>query len=237
MKLTVLAVLLGLLVCVPAIYGLLRPVQFAAAVRKFPRSVPLGYLLMALGAAWFIYYVQTESAADFEPYKNVLSVLFGAIGLGACIFLKDFLAVRGLAVVMLLMAKLMTDTARWVETEWRLVIIVWAYVFVLAGMWFTVSPWRLRDIINWATANERRLKAGCAIRLAFGVFVIVLGLTAFRAAEAREAEESRDWPVSSNRAMQLEAAANTFWPGETPDLKSESGTLLKDSGAGIQRIS
>lgn len=207
MKLTVLAVLLGLGVSATAIYGLLRPAAFATAVRKFPRSLSFGYLLMVLGTAWFIYYVQTEAAADFEPYKDALSMLFGAIGLGACIFLKDFLAVRGLAVVMLLLAKLMTDTARWVETEWRLVIIVWAYVFVLAGMWFTVSPWRLRDLINWATANEKRLKIGCAIRLAFGLFVILLGLTAFRAAEARETEQSADWPVSANSIRQVEMAA------------------------------
>ncbi|MCX7722287.1 MAG: hypothetical protein N2379_04415 [Verrucomicrobiae bacterium] len=206
MKLTVLAVLLGLGVSLPALYGLLKPREFAAGVRKFPRSVPIGYLLMALGAGWFIYYVQTESASDFEPYKNTLSVMFGAIGLGACVFLKDFLAVRGLAVVMLLLAKLMRDTACWVETEWRLVIIVWAYVLVVAGMWFTVSPWRLRDLINWATANERRLKVGCAIRLAFGLFVIVLGLTAYRQAEARALDQLETWPMSGRPLQWIEEA-------------------------------
>mgnify|MGYP001125099086 CR=1 FL=1 len=34
------------------------------------------------------------------------------MGLGACIFVQDFLAVRGLAVVLLLLAKLMVDTGR-----------------------------------------------------------------------------------------------------------------------------
>jgi hypothetical protein len=47
-------------------------------------------------------------------------------------------------------------------------------------MWFTVSPWRARDLINFATANERRVKIGCAARLAFGLFVAILGVTAFR---------------------------------------------------------
>ncbi len=212
MKLTVLAVLLGLGVVAPAIYGLLKPAAFAAALRRFPRSLPIGYLLMTLGTAWFIYYVQTESAADFEPYKNAMSLGFAAIGFGACVFLKDYLAVRGLAVVMLLLAKLMTDTARWVHTEWRLVIIVWAYAFVLGGMWFTISPWRLRDLINWSTANEKRLKTGCAIRLAFGLFVILLGLTAFRSAEAKEAEQSPDWPMSAIQAPQFEMTTHTAPP-------------------------
>jgi hypothetical protein len=46
-------------------------------------------------------------------------------------------------------------------------------------MWFTVSPFRLRDLLDWATANEKRVRIGSAIRLAFGLFVVVLGLTVF----------------------------------------------------------
>jgi len=83
-------------------------------------------------------------------------------------------------VVFMLLAKLMVDTARWVDTEWRLVIVVWAYVLVLAGIWFTVSPWRLRDLLAWATASEKRVKIGCAVRLAFAALVVILGVTVFR---------------------------------------------------------
>jgi hypothetical protein len=94
---------------------------------------------------------------------------------------RDFLAVRGLAVVLLLLAKLMVDTGRPVlpQTHWVLVIQGWAYLLVIAGIWFTISPWRLRDLLHWGTANEKRLKTGCALRLAFGLFVAVLGLTVF----------------------------------------------------------
>jgi len=35
-------------------------------------------------------------------------------------------------------------------------------------------------VIEWATANETRIKVGCGVRLAFAAFVVVLGLTAFR---------------------------------------------------------
>jgi hypothetical protein len=106
---------------------------------------------------------------------------FAAIGVGACIFVQDFLAVRGLAVVFLLLAKLMVDTGRPLlpATHWVWVIQAWAYVLAMAGMWFTVSPWRLRDFVNWATANEQRVRVGSAARLAFGLLVIVLGLTKF----------------------------------------------------------
>ncbi|MEW6307174.1 MAG: hypothetical protein AB1705_27290 [Verrucomicrobiota bacterium] len=179
MKLSTLAIVLGLAVSVPQIYGLLKPTQFAAALRKFPRSLWWGYALMALATGWFIYYINQEEIADFASYKKHMMTAFGVIGVLTCVYVTDFLAVRGLAIVMMLLAKLMVDTARWVETDWRLVIVVWAYLLVIAGMWFTISPWRLRDILNWATATEHRVRLGSGVRLAFGLFVLTLGLTVF----------------------------------------------------------
>ena len=179
MKLSTLTVSLGLLVCVPQLYGIMKPAEFAKAVRRFPRSIPWGYALMALGTAWFLWNLNAESISDFAPYKTWMLLAFGSLGLATCIFVPDFLAVRGLAIVLLLVAKLMLDTARWHDSQWRLVIATWAYIWIIAGMWFTISPWRLRDIIHWATADERRIKLSSAVRLAFGLFVVVLGLTVF----------------------------------------------------------
>jgi hypothetical protein len=183
MKLSLLSILLGAGMSVPQIYGLTRPAQFAAAARKFPRNLPAGIFLMLLGTAWFLWNVNIEPIADFSAYKEPMMVAFAAVGILSCIFVQDFLAVRGLAVVMLLLAKLMVDTGRphLGETPWVYVIQVWAYVLVVLGIWFTITPWRLRDLVNFATATETRVRFGSAIRLAFAVFVIILGLTAFRA--------------------------------------------------------
>ena len=182
LKLSTLSILLGLGVGLPQIYGIVRPAAFAAAVRKFPRSLPWGYFLMLLGTGWFLYNLSQESIADFANYKEWLFAGFAGVGLGACIFVQDFLAVRGLAIVLMLLAKLMVDTGRPVlpQTHWVLVIQTWAYLLVVAGIWLTVSPWRLRDLVNWGTANETRIKTICAARLAFGLFVAALGLTVFR---------------------------------------------------------
>ena len=182
MKLSLLSILLGLVMAVPQVYGLLKPAGLAAAARKFPRHLPTGIVLMLLGTAWFVWNVKIEPIADFESMKPYMMAAFAAIGIGACFFVQDFLAVRGLAVVFLLLAKVMVDTGRphLGESPWVLLIQTWAYAFVIAGIWFTVSPWRLRDLLNWATATEQRVKVGSAIRLAFALLVVTLGLTAFR---------------------------------------------------------
>ena len=183
LKLSTLAILLGLGMSVPQIYGLTKPAQFTATARKFPRNLPVGVVLMLLATAWFLWNVNNEPIADFSAYKKQMMAAFAAVGILACFFVQDFLAVRGLAVLMLLLAKLMVDTGRphLGETPWVYVIQIWAYMLVIAGIWFTITPWRLRDLVNFATANETRVRVGSAIRLAFAVFVMLLGLTAFRA--------------------------------------------------------
>jgi hypothetical protein len=183
MKLSLLSILLGLGMSVPQIYGVMNPQKFAAAARKFPRNLPAGIFLMLLGTAWFLWIVNQEPIADFSAFKPYMMAAFAAVGILSCIFVQDFLAVRGLAVVALLLGKLMVDTGRphLGESHWVLVIQTWAYVLIVAGMCFTVWPWQLRDLLNWATATESRVRIGSALRLAFAIFIVALGLTAFRA--------------------------------------------------------
>jgi hypothetical protein len=178
-KLSTLSIWLGLIVAALNLFGLLSPTEFKKAARKFPRSVPAGYVLMLAGTAWFVWNVSRESLSDFESLKPFLFTLFIAVGLGTCFFVQDFLAVRGLAVVLLLLGKLMVDTERWVDNDWRLVIAILAYLLVIAGMWFTVSPWRLRDLLYWGTANDQRIRIGSALRFALGLFVAFLGFKVF----------------------------------------------------------
>jgi hypothetical protein len=47
------------------------------------------------------------------------------------------------------------------------------------SMWMVISPWRMRDMMEWMQAKPRRLAAMGWFRLGFGVLLIVLGLTVF----------------------------------------------------------
>ena len=166
----------------PQLYAIARPAKFADAAKKFPRNLPIGIVLMLLGTAWFVWNVNVEPIADFTSMKPYMMGGFIAVGVLSCIFIQDFLAVRGLAVVMLLLGKLMVDTGRphLGASPWVLVIQVWAYVLIVAGIWFTITPWKLRDLIQFATATENRIRVGSLLRLAFALFIVALGLTVFR---------------------------------------------------------
>jgi uncharacterized protein YjeT (DUF2065 family) len=182
MRLSWLAVGLGLLLSLAGWFGWSRSAAAAQAARRFPRSLPWGTGLMLLATTWFLYYVSQENIADFAAIKPHLMVVFGAIGVGACLFVRDYLGARGLAVIWLLLAKLMVDTGRphLVDTAWVLVNQALAYVFVVAGIWVTISPQRLRDWIQWATASEGRQRRVSVGLLALGTGLMLLGLTAYR---------------------------------------------------------
>jgi len=182
MKLSLLTILLGVGMGLPQIYGVVKPAGLAAAARRFPRNLPVGIVLMLLATVWFAWNVNVEPIADFSVFKPYMLGAFIAVGILSCIFVQDFLAVRGLAVLMLLLAKFMVDTGRphLGESPWVLVIQGWAYLFVVVGIWLTVTPWRLRDLINWATASAGRVRIFCLIRLGFAACIVDLGLTAFR---------------------------------------------------------
>jgi hypothetical protein len=183
MSLSLLSILLGAGMSVPQIFGLANPEKFAKTVQRFPRNLPVGVFLMLAGTAWFAWNVFIEPVADFSVFKPYMIGAFIAIGVFSCIYVRDFLAVRGLAVVILLLAKLMVDTGRphLGQSPWVLLIQYWAYAFVMLGIWFTITPWRLRDLLNWATKTKARVIIGCLLRLAFALFVVFLGLTTFRA--------------------------------------------------------
>jgi hypothetical protein len=183
MKLSLLSILLGIGMSVPQVYALTKPVQFTAAARRLPRNLPVGVALMLLGTAWFLWIVNQEPIADFSAYKPMMMLAFAAVGVLTCIFIQDFLAARGLAVVLMLLGKLMLDTGRphLGQSPFVLVIQAWAYVLIVTGIWFTITPWKLRDLIEFATATENRIRIGSVVRLVFALFIVALGLTAFRA--------------------------------------------------------
>ena len=180
MSLASLSILLGVVIAAPQVYQLTNTAGWRKWSADFPRSKSIGRVLVLLATGWFLYHVQNETLADFTRFKPYMLAGFGAIGVLTCIYVSDFLAARGLALILLLAGKCMVDTARWHESDWRNVITALAYVWVVAGIWFTISPWRVRDFIAWNNATDGRLKTLASVRLIFALSLIVLGATVLR---------------------------------------------------------
>jgi hypothetical protein len=176
-----LSVLLGVGIAAPQVWQLLNPSAWRQWSAAFPRSRPIGYFLVLLATAWFIWNVHGETLADFTKFKPYLLAGFAAIGILTCVYVTDFLAARGFALLLLLVAKVMVDAARWHPSDWRWIISGLAYLWVIAGIWWTISPWRLRDFIAWHNASDRRIRTLAGARLGLSLLLVLLGFTVFKA--------------------------------------------------------
>ncbi len=175
-----LSMILGVMALAKGVYFITAGRKAREMIKAFPRNENAGYLLIIISMVWFLLILKDENMADFEWARTLFNIFILATGIGSCLYLKDYLAVRGAAVLGMLLAKLIVDTARLNESEWRLVLVTTAYLMVIGGMWFTVSPWRMRNLITWLIADEKRFNVLCGVRIGFGIFLLVLGLFEFK---------------------------------------------------------
>ena len=103
-----------------------------------------------------------------------------AIGVASCFVVRDYLAVRGAAIVMCLIADLVLDARRWHPSPLRYLVTVWMYVWVTGAIWVAMSPWRVRDGLAWCTQTDGRVRLMGLAGVAWGAVISALALTVYR---------------------------------------------------------
>ena len=172
----------GIILLVLGIPLLLRSSSAIASLRAFPRSKSCTYLLFGGGSAWFLYQVWNLSEADFGDYHVLLFLAFGLIAVLAFKCVPDFLAVRGLAVVILLgaMPLLMASYLKFDQPGVYPKIYfqkVAVFLAIIAALWLGAQPWRLRDFLDWLFARESRTRWAGGLLATYGALLVAIALT------------------------------------------------------------
>lgn len=179
MNLKLIAMAVGVLVIAVRLPGVLMPGKYRAFAVKFPRNIPLGRALMAVvaGIVWWIMY---HAATDEWEWAKPVILLGMPVAYGLVYqFGTPYLAMRALAASMLLIAKQMLVAADASELTARLVVTVYAYVWVVAAMWMASAPHHFRDLIGWTMANDARCRWTCAAGSAVGVVLVAMGVLVY----------------------------------------------------------
>ena len=158
--------------------------RFPAACRRglaaFPRSRLPGWVLTGIGVFWVAWMVYHAALGRFEGLKPAMPVaailLFGAM----IYFLDELLAPRALGGLLLLLANPMLLGVRWVESAWRLVPVLIAYAWVVAGCALMLHPWLFRKACErWLGSDVAVVRWG-GVKLLGGAVLLGAGLTLLR---------------------------------------------------------
>jgi len=174
------ALVLGLGCLVGHLWPMLRPAGCAAWLRGFHRNTAVGVLLMLVGTIWFEQNLQNSEISDFAAFRPFLLGGVIAIGVASCFVVRDYLAVRGAAIVACLVADVVLDAQRWHPSPLRHLVTVWMYLWVTLAIWVALSPWRVRDWLAWCSASEPRLRLLGVAGVAWGALISALAFTAYR---------------------------------------------------------
>jgi len=91
----------------------------------------------------------------------------------------EFLAVRALGILCLLMAEPLLDAAFLRYETSRLLVTVFAYLLIIAGLFWVAIPYVLRDQINWGARSVFRWRCLHALVLAYGCVILKFAFTQY----------------------------------------------------------
>ncbi len=144
----------------------------AAGLRALPRSKEAAAVLFGGGALWFIWRVSQLGEADliFVSRPGPVMLAFGVLAVLSFIYAPDFLAVRGLAVLVLLAAEPLLYAAymEWSHPQ-RLLMVTAVYVALGAALFVAAYPFKLRDFFDWLFGKASRPRTLGAVLLAYGL--------------------------------------------------------------------
>jgi multisubunit Na+/H+ antiporter MnhG subunit len=168
----------GAFLTLVGLIGLVKP-DFANVVRRFPRSRIAGIVLLTICLAWTFWLLATIQMGEFSGFRRPLLI---ALPIGYVLvlrFVDEFLAVRALGILCLLAAEPLLGAAFLRYETSRLVVTVFAYLLIVAGLFWVAIPYVLRDQINWIARSVFRWRCLHALILVYGGVILELTFTQY----------------------------------------------------------
>jgi hypothetical protein len=173
------ALIAGAVLILISLPGLVRPHIFQDLAKRLPRSYIAGIILLTVDLAWSFWLLGTMEMGEFAPFRRPLLI---GLPIGYVLvlrFVDEFLAVRALGILCLLAAEPLLDAAFLRYEPLRLVLTVFAYLLILAGLFWVTMPYLLREQIDWSARSHMRWRSVHGIVLIYGVALLALGVAVY----------------------------------------------------------
>ncbi len=169
---------------------LAKPALVQGWLKKFPRNVLSGQIILGISLAWFWLLIAPEgmgnlsalrmNLGEFDNIKPVLRLLVPASLVLVSISVRDFLAVRALGVLGLMIAAPLLEAAFLKDPTSRLLIPIFAFVLLTKSMFWVGMPFLFRDSVTWVTATSTRWYLASLLGLVYGIATLVCAFAFWR---------------------------------------------------------
>ena len=172
-------ILAGLFLLLISLPGLVRPEQARNWVRSLPRSRVAGIVLLTIAFLWSFWLLATMEMGEFSSFRKPLLI---GLPIGYFLvlrFVDEFLAVRSLGILFLLAAEPLLEAAFLRYEGSRLLVTVFAYILIVAGLFWVTMPYLLRDHLSWSTRSIGRWRAINLLGLLYGAVILGFAITRY----------------------------------------------------------
>src|SRR5437764_9743387 len=138
-----------------------------------------GIVLLSICLAWTFWLVATIQMGEFSGFRRPLLIALPTGYVLVLRFVDEFLAVRALGILCLLAAEPLLGAAFLRYETSRLVVTVFAYLLIVAGLFWVAIPYVLRDQINWIARSVFRWRCLHALMLVYSGVIIGLSFTQY----------------------------------------------------------
>lgn len=167
-------ILVGLALLIGHVIALVKKEQVQAFLKAFPRNYKWGVILLSIDFVWGMMCMNFMDMGEFYHLRKWFLMLIPVSFVLVLIYVKEFLAVRALGALMLLVSGVVLTAAFLQPQLSRLLLPVLAYgAWIIPGMYFVGMPFLMRDAVGWVTAKEERWKLASISGVAYGAVLLV----------------------------------------------------------------
>ena len=179
LNLHIAGIVAGAVLVLISLPGFIKPAMTQTWLKRLPRSRVAGVLLLTVVLIWSFWLLATMEMGEFSSFRRPLLIVL-PIGYVLVIrFVDEFLAVRALGILCLLAAEPLLEAAFFRYETSRLFVTVFAYLLVLAGLFWVTMPYLLRDQINWSAQSNSRWHTVHGIAALYGVAILACAFTQY----------------------------------------------------------
>lgn len=146
---------------------------------RFPRSRTAGAALLTIDLVWSIWLLATMEMGEFSNFRRPLLIILPVGFFLVLKYVDEFLAVRALGIFCLLAAEPLLDAAFLRPEMSRLLVTIFAYLLIVAGLLWVTMPYLLRDQISWSTRTAGVWRMVAGFWLIFGLAIMTCAVVAY----------------------------------------------------------